>query len=348
MDRRIHIFANDALRDKDGVFVIVSVPRHKTDEDIAAERKLSVERRRSVGEHVAFFYRFSDGNGRPLVIAGVLIRALVFEQNVFVERVGLFCAFRFYLDTVARHRHNFTRVLGFDENARIVGRLFLHAGADDRRFGEQERYRLALHIAAHERAVRVVVFEERNEGCGNGDDLPRRNVYVLHVFRRALRIVSAVAARNHIGRKRTVLADTFDDLSDVVFVFVHRGKVFDFARHFAVFDFAVRRFEKAVIVDARKNRKRNDESDVRPFRRFDRTHTPVMRIVNVAHFKARPLAGKTAGPESVQASLVRKFGKRIDLIHKLRKLRRAEKFFDGCDDRFDRNQILRLHRFRFF
>ena len=35
----------------------------------------------------------------------------------------------------------------------------LDAGADDRRLGDEQRHALALHVRAHERAVRVVMFE---------------------------------------------------------------------------------------------------------------------------------------------------------------------------------------------
>ena len=41
----------------------------------------------------------------------------------------------------------------------------------------EERHRLALHVRAHERAVRVVVLEERDERRGDRHQLVRRHVH---------------------------------------------------------------------------------------------------------------------------------------------------------------------------
>ena len=84
------------------------------------------------------------------------------------------------------------------------------------------------------------------------------------------------------------------------------------------FDLAIRRFEKAEFVDARKRRERRDQADVRAFRRFNRTNAAVVRRMHVADFKARAVAAQAARPERRQAALVRQFRQRIDLIHELR------------------------------
>src|SRR6476619_1959558 len=46
-------------------------------------------------------------------------------------------------------------------------------GADERRGGTEERDGLALHVGAHQRAVRVVVLEERDERRRHRNDLLR-------------------------------------------------------------------------------------------------------------------------------------------------------------------------------
>ena len=50
-----------------------------------------------------------------------------------------------------------------DHGARIARGNAFHAGADQRRFAANQRHGLALHVRTHQRAVRVVVFEERNQ-----------------------------------------------------------------------------------------------------------------------------------------------------------------------------------------
>ena len=47
-----------------------------------------------------------------------------------------------------------------------------------------ERHGLALHVRAHERAVRVVVLEERNERRGDRHHLVRRDVHQLDLLGR--------------------------------------------------------------------------------------------------------------------------------------------------------------------
>ena len=55
----------------------------------------------------------------------------------------------------------------------------LEAGADERRLGAQQRHRLALHVGAHQRAVGVVVLEERDQRRGHRHQLLRRDVHVV-------------------------------------------------------------------------------------------------------------------------------------------------------------------------
>ena len=54
-----------------------------------------------------------------------------------------------------------------DGDARVARDDPLHAGADERRVGAQQRHRLALHVRAHEGAVGVVVLEERDQRRGD-------------------------------------------------------------------------------------------------------------------------------------------------------------------------------------
>ena len=66
-----------------------------------------------------------------------------------------------------------------------------------------------------------------------------------------------------------------------------------------------------------------------------------MRRVNVAHFESGALARETAGPKGRKAALVGDFGKRIGLVHELRKLRTAEELANRGHDRLRVHQIVR-------
>ena len=66
--------------------------------------------------------------------------------------------------------------------ARVARSHLLHSGADVWRLGTEQWYRLALHVRTHQRAVRVIVLEERDQRSGHRNQLLRRNVDVLDVF----------------------------------------------------------------------------------------------------------------------------------------------------------------------
>src|SRR5207244_4767250 len=89
-------------------------------------------------------------------------------------------------------------------------------------------------------------------------------------------------------------------------------------------DLTVRRFDEAVIVDARKAAQRADQTDVRTFRSFNRADTAIVCRVNVAYFKACTFTREAAGPKSRKTPLVRDFAQGIRLVHELAQLRTAE------------------------
>src|SRR5690606_41062949 len=50
MDRGEDVIGNDALRQEDGVLVVIAIPRHERDEHVAAERQIAKLGRRTVGD----------------------------------------------------------------------------------------------------------------------------------------------------------------------------------------------------------------------------------------------------------------------------------------------------------
>ncbi len=81
---------------------------------------------------------------------------------------------------------------------------------------------------------------------------------------------------------------------------------------------AVGRHDAAELIDLREGRKRGDKPDVLTFGGLDGTHTPVVRVVNVAHFKGGAVAVASAGAERGELALVRELGDGVGLVHELR------------------------------
>ena len=88
----VDVFLHDLLRDHDGVFEVVAVPRHERDEHVAAERELAVLGVRAVRDDLAALHVLALLHDRLLVHAGAGIRAHEFAQFVNVNagfRIGL-------------------------------------------------------------------------------------------------------------------------------------------------------------------------------------------------------------------------------------------------------------------
>ena len=86
--------------------------------------------------------------------------------------------------------------LGGDGDARVARHRALDAGTDQRRLRTQRRHGLALHVRAHQRAVRVVVLEERHQRRRDRHGLHRRDVHEVD-------FAPADAARIRPGSGRT-------------------------------------------------------------------------------------------------------------------------------------------------
>ena len=234
---------------------------------------------------------------------------------------------------------------GDDGGAEVTGHDRLHAGADERRLGAHQRHGLTLHVRAHQRAVGVVVLEERDQRRGHRNHLLRRHVHQVDVFARRHHALSpAWRQMTRSSTKRALLVELGVGLGDVVLGLFHRRQIDDVVGHLAVDDLAVRALDEAVLVDAREGRQRVDQADVRAFRRLDRADAAVVGRVHVADFEAGALAGQTARPKRRETTLVGDLRQRVGLVHELRQLRGAEELAHGGGRRLGVDQVLRHDR----
>jgi hypothetical protein len=64
---------------------------------------------------------------------------------------------------------------------RIARNFFFKTSADQRHLRNNQRHPLALHVGTHQRAVRVVVFQKRDEAGRYRNELLRRDIHVIHL-----------------------------------------------------------------------------------------------------------------------------------------------------------------------
>ena len=97
--------------------------------------------------------------------------------------------------------------------------------------GLEQRHRLALHVRAHQRAVGVVVLEERDERRRHGHDLLGADVHVVDLVRPRLGERVAVAGRDPLVDEVAVVVERRVGLGDVVLLLLVGGEVDDLVGH---------------------------------------------------------------------------------------------------------------------
>src|SRR5580765_654456 len=389
VDGRVVVVLHHLFGHEDRVFEVVPAPRHERDEDVAPERELPELGAGAVAENLALVDLLSHAHDGLLVDAGVLIAPLELRHVVDVS-AHLLAVFRLALDAdddaLAVDEVHGARPARHDDGARVAGRDVFHAGADEGRARPQQRHGLALHVRSHQRAVRVVIFQERNERGRDRDELLRRDVDELHLVARRQDEVARLARVDPLLRQVAVFVDRRVRLGDDVLVLFPRRQIEGvrldldalasrasfLVHHLVGFDdvarlvlaaggvgdddvvgdapvlhLAVRRLDEAELVDARVARQRRDEADVRTFRRLDRADASVVRRVHVAHLESGTFTRQTARSERRETPLVRDLGERIGLVHELAELRRPEELANRGHDRLRVDQVVR-HRRRHF
>ena len=341
VDRGEDVVLHQTLGEDDRVLVVVALPRHERDQQVAPERELAVVGRRAVGQHRADLDAVARVDQDALVVARALVGAAELRHAVggggrVVVR---------HDDQVGRHLGDHAGLGRGDDVTRVDRRAPLHAGADQRRLGADERHGLPLHVRAHERAVGVVVLEERDERGGDGDHLPRGDVHVVDVLAGDVLDLAALDAhQDAVLGERAVRLERGVRLRDDVAVLVVGRQVVDLVGHLALDHLAVRRLDEPERVDAPVRRQRADEADVRTLRGLDRAHAAVVRRVDVTDLHAGAVTGQTARAQGREAPLVGQARQRVVLVHELRQLAGPEELLDGGDDGTDVDQGLRRDR----
>ena len=353
VNRREHVFLHEVFAEQDRVFEVVAFPRHEGHEHVTAQGQLAAIRRGTVGDDVAGLDHVALDHDGLLADARVVVRADELLEVVFVFLaaegivlvLGLFIAGVADADDFAVGVLDDAGALGTHYGAGVLGGDVFEAGTDEGRLGAQERHGLALHVRAHQRAVRVVVLQEGHERGGDGHQLFGRHVHVVDLLGRGLGEVAAMAGQDGVAFEAAVFVGDGVGLGDDVVVFVVGRQHLDVLGDAAVFDLAIGRLEEPVVVDTRVGGERGHKTDVRTFRRFDRADTAVVRGVHVAHLEAGAVAVQAAGSQRAQAALVGQFGEWVNLIHEVGELAAAEEVLDDGADRLGIDEGLRRELF---
>ena len=339
MDRSINVILYETLAQQNGILVVVTLPGHKSDQRVFTKRHLTLGCGRTVCNDLSFFHSLALVNDRSLVVAVALVTSL--ELGQFVALLGSVVMFDRDL-CGSRTLHN-TSFFCHDADAGVNCRFYFHTCSDYRSFGCQKRNCLTLHVGSHQRTVRIVIFQERNERCRHGEYHLRRNVHVIELASLIFLCLFTVTTGYILTDKMSLCIQSLIRLCHMIIIFFIRSHIYDFIRNdrilrICLVDLSVRSLDKSVLVDSRIACQRVDQTDVRSLRRLDRTHSSVMGIVNVTDLKSCTVTGKSSRSQCGETSLMCQFSKRVVLIHKLGQLRRSEELFYSCCYRFDVDQ----------
>ena len=192
-----------------------------------------------------------------------------------------------------------TCLLRYDADSGVNRSLHFHTCPYDRRLSCEERDRLTLHVGSHQRTVRIVVLEERDQSRSDREYHLRRNIHVIELVPLVFLGLFAVTTGYIFINKVAFFIQRRVRLCHMVIVFFIRSHVYNFvcdARvlRICLIYLAVRRLDEAVLIDPCISCKGVDKTDVRSLRRLDRTHSSVMGIVHVPDLESGTVSGKTS------------------------------------------------------
>ena len=106
--------------------------------------------------------------------------------------------------------------------------LCLHTGSYYRCLGGKKRHCLTLHVRSHQRTVRIIVLQERNQCCSNGEHHLWRYVHVIECSLIVLLRFFTVTTGYGITNKMSILIQFFVRLRYMVIIFLIRSHVYNF------------------------------------------------------------------------------------------------------------------------
>ncbi len=342
VDRGEGVVLDEVLAEDDRILEVVAFPRHERDEEVLTERQLAVLGGGSVGDDLADLDTLTCGDDDLLVVRRALVGAVELAQVVLLGTALV----EHEDDAVCGDLGDDTGLLGGDHVTRVDGGVALHTGSDERRVAAQQRHGLTLHVRAHERALCIVVLEERHQRSRDRHHLARRDVHVADLFRvEQVDLAAGTAGEDAVLAEMPVLLQRSVGLSDDEVALLGCREVVDLVGDLTVDDATVRGLDEAEGVDARERRERTDQADVRAFRGLDRAHAAVVGRVDVTDLDTCAVTAQATGAEGGQAALVGQTRERVVLVHELRQLRRSEELLDRGDDGSHVDQGLRGDRF---
>ncbi len=199
-------------------------------------------------------------------------------------------------DLTASNSFYRTASLSEDTYARVLTSDPFHTGTYKRSLWTKQRYSLTLHVRTHKSSVGIIVFQERNEGCTDGNHLFWRYVHEDYFIRFCFQYIWAATAGYIFMDKMTFCIQWFTSLGNNLIFFNISSNILTFVGDSMCFliNQTIWGFDKAVLIDDPVVGQRRNQTDVWTFWCFYRAHTAVMGIMYVADFEPCTFTRKAA------------------------------------------------------
>ena len=261
---------------------------------------------------------FAFEDNRSLVITVTLVASHEFRQMIYI-----FCSVIIANDNFLRCSTFYCT--GFSCNYADTGVyccFCFHTCTNNRCFCCQKRNGLTLHVGSHQRTVRIVILQERNQCSSHREYHLRRYVHVIKHLAFIFLCLISVTTGYILMKEMSLFIQRLIRLCYMIiilFICCHIDNLICDTRIFRIcfIDFTIRSLNETVLVNSCIRCKGVDQTDVRTFRCLNWTHSSIMRIVNVSNLETCTITRQTARTQSRQTSLMCQLTKRVILIHKL-------------------------------
>ena len=164
MHRGEEVFADKALIEHNSILIVVPLPRHVSNLDVATKSKLTSLRGVPFGEDIPSLDTLTLETDGAQVDRGALV--CLAELGEVVGRDGILEANEdLILGTIIADLNagridedNFTGTLSHDLRTRVTHQLALNTRTYDRSFGAKEGNSLTHHVRSHEGTVSVIML----------------------------------------------------------------------------------------------------------------------------------------------------------------------------------------------
>ena len=187
MDRGKDILAHHFFGDYDRILKVVSFPRHKGHLHVSTQGQFTFFGSITFTKYLTFFhlvpfsYDWFQVDTGPLVCFSELHQLVGLRVIVKAYQPFFIGSIVLNGDLLCIHILNNSISFGIDQYSGIGSYLSFQTCTYDRRVWSQQWNCLTHHVRSHQRTVRIIVLQERNQRCGNGSNLVRRNVGIFYL-----------------------------------------------------------------------------------------------------------------------------------------------------------------------